>query len=112
MSLISSICNFFFFWLPNNGSGFKSTYIQKKKFIHLMTKNNHYKMNTIVFKFSYHRYKKKIEIKNLYIGGHSLYPIEISTGRVWIRTRVQEWTRVHYLTYPVKTSTEYKTHPR
>lgn len=106
MSLISSICNFFFFWLPNNGSGFKSTYIQKKKFIHLMTKNNHYKMNTIVFKFSYHRYKKKIEIENLYIGRHGLYLIEISIGRVWIRTRV------HHLTYPVKTSTGYKTHPR
>ena len=71
-----------------------------------MTKNNHYKMNTIVFKFSYHRYKKKIEIENLYIGGHGLYPIEISTGHVWI------WTRVHHLTYPVKTSTGYKTHPR
>ena len=86
--------------------------IYKKKFIHLMTKNNHYKMNTIVFKFSYHRYKKKIEIENLYIGRHGLYLIEISTGRIWIRTRVEEWTRVHHLTYPVKTSTGYKTHPR
>ena len=86
MSLISSIC--IFFLVAKQGSGFKSTYIQKKKFIHLMTKNNHYKMNTIVFKFSYHRYKKKIEIENLYIGRHGLYLIEISIGRVWIRTRV------------------------
>ena len=88
MSLISSICNFFFFFGCQTMGVDSNPPIYKKKFIHLMTKNNHYKMNTIVFKFSYHRYKKKIEIENLYIGRHGLYLIEISTGRIWIRTRV------------------------
>ena len=88
MSLISSICKFFLFLVTKQWEWIQIHLYTKKKFIHLMTKNNHYKMNTIVFKFSYHRYKKKIEIENLYIGRHGLYLIEISIGRVWIRTRV------------------------
>ena len=53
-----------------------------------------------------HTYIYRADIYGIKIKGHSLCPVRISTGHIWIRTHV------HNLTCPVETSTGHKPDPK